>query len=245
MENSGLISEHQLATNYPTLWSAVTPLSDGYWAIQNKMIERRITPPLKGISEKSMRGVINEVAFQAFSELQPKIETVIDREQTIACIENNLDNVIEYINRLNQKKNIFRKNFDTHCMREAAILTFRHLHFFPPGSKIFLRPHFKGCGDIAECYGDVVAGDCLYEIKAGDRNFRISDLRQLLIYSALSYANKSWKFSRIGLVNPRTGHYWVKTIEQVCIAIAGQTAIDTLENLIRNFSEMNVLTPPD
>ncbi len=240
-----MISEHQLALHYPSLWHSVTPLSDGYWAIQNKLMQREITPPLNNASNKSMRGAINEVAFRAFSVLQSGQNKQIDRAIVQSTIESNAQRVIDYINRLNSGRTLSLDSFDAACVREATVLTFRHLYFFPQGSKVTLSPRFKGCGDVAECYGDAITNDCLYEIKAGDRNFRISDLRQLLIYSALAYANNDLGFSKIGLINPRTGHHWAKSLDQVCRAIAGQSMVDALQNLSDKFSDLNVLMHPN
>ena len=50
---------------------------------------------------------------------------------------------------------------------------------------------FHGCGFINQCYGDILIKNneesTIVEVKAGERNFTISDLRQILIYAGLDY----------------------------------------------------------
>ena len=120
------------------------------------------------------------------------------------------------------------------------MLALRLLHFFPEHHPTTLRPRFRGCGLVSAREGDVLEGDCLYEVKAGDRAFRITDLRQLLFYAALAYSSGSLGFQKLGLFNPRTGAAWVRTLDQVCQSIAGVMAIDTLSTLVSQFSEVSV-----
>jgi len=234
-----LISEHQLAVNYPSLWSTVTPLSDGYWLMQNRLTERVFTPPLKPFAPTEFRAVINEVAYRAFLEFHRLRLDQDDRASIQQLIRSLTLDVINYVNRLSgSKKSLEANAFDSACMREAMALTFRHLHFFPNDDTIELSPAFHGCGSVSACFGDVISEGCLYEIKAGDRGFRIADLRQLLIYSALAHASKQLRFQNIALLNPRTGQFWKKSLNDVCLSIAGQSSIDTLDELVKKIIDL-------
>src|SRR5690606_35885981 len=113
------------------------------------------------------------------------------------------------------------------------------LTYFPGQQSTILRPKFSGCGLISECEGDLIEGTCLYEIKAGDRTFRVVDLRQLLTYSALAYAEGALSFSEIGIFNPRRGVAWRKSLEEVCYALSGLRLNDTLSSLMEQFSSVS------
>ncbi|WPO43337.1 hypothetical protein [Tardiphaga sp. 42S5] len=108
------------------------------------------------------------------------------------------------------------------------------------GRPIETKPQFSGCGIIDSCEGDVYFDGQLFEIKAGDRNIRSVDLRQLLVYSALNFAEKKRKIERVGLFNPRIGTYFSSTIEELCIEISGRSAIEMLSELVRIFSSGDI-----
>jgi len=216
-----VISEHQLAQNYPSLWAQVTPLSDGYWVMQNRLTERVFTPPLKPTAPTSFRAVINEVAYRAFLEFHRLQLFKDDRAAIQSLIRSLTGQVVDYVNRLSAAKTHLKADdFDSSC-----------------NDSVVLSPEFQGCGVVSACFGDVISDGCLFEIKAGDRGFRITDLRQLLIYSALAHSSKQLTFQSIALLNPRTGQFWKKTLDQVSLSIAGQSFIDTLDELVKRFTE--------
>ncbi len=233
-----MISEHDFASGYGSLWHSLSPMSDGYWKIENMLVERALSP-MGARSDVKMRGVVNETAFRTFCIIQ-SYESPVDRSMTLAVIDSSVPAAIDYVARLTGRFKPTRADFDEHCRRESALLALRLLHYFPSHGATSVRPIFKGCGLLSTCEGDLIEGDCLYEIKAGDRAFRITDLRQLLVYSALAYAANELSFSRIGLFNPRTGSAWVRTLDQVCTAIAGVKAVDTLSALVGTFSSSSV-----
>lgn len=233
-----MISEHQFSTHYSSVWRTVTPLSDGFWSFENKQAER-IDVPLAPFAPKELRAVINEAAFRAFCDLHPhrKVTTKGVMESTI---ESQFSNAIEYVGRFSNAPAFALRDIDASCRVEALSLVVRLLRYFPDNGRTVLRPKFKGCGLLSECEGDLIDGDCLYEVKAGDRPFRVLDLRQLLTYSALAYASNALSFSRIGLFNPRTGVAWSRSLEEVCQAVAGLKSNDTLSSLVEQFSDASV-----
>ncbi|QWE17166.1 hypothetical protein [Polynucleobacter sp. AP-Nino-20-G2] len=203
------------------------------------MLTTRISSPLNQRASKKMRGAVNEVAFRAFSRIRHSKITP-DRTNVQKAISESIEEAIGYVNRfISDAKNTISE-FDENCIRESTFLAFRLLHFFPNKGSLTIQPAFVGCGLISACEGDVIVDNCLYEIKAGDRAFRISDLRQLLIYTALAYSNRSLTFNYIGLFNPRTGVTWRRSIDHVCLAVAGQRANDVLPILVDHFSMASV-----
>lgn len=229
-----MISEHQFASHYLSVWHAVTPLADGFWAAENLMVDR-IVPPLTARAPANMRAVVNEAAFRVFCALygEPK---QLERSEIYAVIDEQIGNSIAYLERFSSTSSFVAENVGEKCRWEAGELALRLLRFFPGVKAATLRPKFTGCGIISACEGDLIEGPCLYEIKAGDRAFRIGDLRQLLTYSALAYAKGSLTFKEIGLFNPRTGICWRKSLEEVSHALSGRRLSDTLSALVDQFS---------
>lgn len=234
MEGSTVISEHQFATHYLSDWHTITPLADGFWSFENLMLTR-VLPPLTPMERKDMSAIINETAFRAFCLLQTNSNR-IRRTDVLNAIETELRPSLLYIQRFSCSSQLQMENIDDNCRKEAGNLVFRLLHFFPGSTPTILRPTFSGCGLLSQCEGDVIKGACLYEVKAGERRFRVVDLRQLLTYTALAYANGSLSFQEIGLFSPRTGLAWKKSLEEVSYSLSGLRLTGTLSALVDRFS---------
>lgn len=104
------------------------------------------------------------------------------------------------------------------------------------GAALELSPPFAGCGIIDACEGDIYFDDTLFEIKAGDRNFRSIDLRQILTYAALNYSQSKRKIDSVGLFNPRLGISFCMGLEELCLEVSGHSASHTLSEIIRAIS---------
>lgn len=228
-----MISEHQFAAHYSSAWHVITPLADGFWTVENMMVDR-VAPPLTPKAPKGMRAVVNEAAFRGFCVLHGKANPVV-RTEILDAIDDQLPESISYVGRFSPALPVSPKDMDDDCRKEAMNLVLRLLHYFPGKEATSLRPKFSGCGLISACEGDLIEGSCLYEVKAGDRAFRVVDLRQLLIYSALGYAKGSLSFTDIGVFNPRTGVAWRKSLEHVSYAVSGLRLSDTLSALVEQF----------
>lgn len=229
-----MISEHQFATQYSSAWHLVAPLSDGFWSFENKQVDR-VEVPLESIAPKGMRAIVNEAAFRAFCASYPMPRS-IDKERLGELLQEGFTNAIAYVSRFSNAPPVESSDIDDDCHAEAMALLVRLARYFPANQEITLRPKFVGCGLLSACEGDLIAGNCLYEIKAGDRAFRLSDLRQLLTYAALAYANGKLTFSDVGLFNPRTGVAWRRSLFDVCQSVSGLHPNDTLSALAEQFS---------
>jgi hypothetical protein len=161
---------------------------------------------------------------------------MVGRNDVSAAIDTRVAEAIGYVSRFSSAPPIELADVDDDCRKEAGSLALRLLHFFPGVLPTILRPQFSGCGLLSACEGDVLDGSCLYEVKAGGRGFRVVDLRQLLTYAALSYAAGTLTFADIGLINPRTGVSWRRSIDEVCHSISGLRQGDTLSALVEQFS---------
>jgi hypothetical protein len=93
-------------------------------------------------------------------------------------------------------------------------------------------PEFPGCGIIQQCKGDIIQGNNLIEVKAGDRTFRITDLRQLLTYCCLNFASKKYDLHSVTLLNPRRGVFYETSIAALVTACTGARAIDFFTDMV-------------
>jgi hypothetical protein len=124
--------------------------------------------------------------------------------------------------------------------KEAIVLMRRLNDFFAKkhsNIQLILSPIFPGCGKIDDCEGDVLVSTVLYEIKAGDRNFRLIDIKQVLTYCALNYAVQRYKIEKIGLINPRKGVFFLQPLDQLARGLAGTTPSQILSDIMDFISQ--------
>ncbi len=193
------------------------------------------TDPAPQFVPPDQRALINEAAFIAF-------------EQALRASRSPLyltPDEVDYFLALSAKRVMRLRQADAGAselparagleVREIAQRLFRF--FRHERSNVTVRPLFPGCGWIVEAEGDILSGPTLYEVKAGDRHFRLSDLRQLLCYCALNFSSKTYEINRVSLINPRTGAFLQDDLDALCLKISGTASADVLTEIIAYVSE--------
>lgn len=158
--------------------------------------------------------------------------------------------LVTYLTNLNSRHKIFKNIMAEIVLKEKGfkftkpeieiIRTITSRIYLKYGSKNKLRtkPKFKGCGIISEGEGDLSYSNTLVELKAGERNFRIGDIRQLLIYCTLQHSEDSSKaFKYVELYNPRMGLFWRSSIEVLVLEIAGCSSTELYNEIINHISD--------
>ncbi|NMZ80147.1 hypothetical protein [Pseudomonas mandelii] len=233
-----MISEQHFSSSFTSLWHEIIPLADTYWRRENLRIVRQVLP-IDNVAPVKLRGFLNELAFETFTRarvagLLPKREVILSIAQE--CIES----VAEYIIRITRDESSIALQLDNSCKQEVFEMTRNLMLSFPDSKNFHVRPKFSGCGVVSACEGDLIYKDCLYEIKAGDRGFRVSDIKQLLIYSSLAFSKGELSFSKIGLFNPRNGYYWERTLDRLCIELSGMRESDVLSNVVGSMTQLSI-----
>ena len=109
-------------------------------------------------------------------------------------------------------------------------------------NKLRFWPVFKGCGRINSCKGDIISNDKLVEVKAGDRHFRITDVRQVIAYLAMNSISKQYEIQHIALVNPRKGLFFETTVEDLIKNCSQRKPVDVFGDIIDFLSSEVVST---
>lgn len=242
-----MISERQFSSTFTSFWREAVPMLDSYWRSQNLAAER-FCEPTNTTSDREIRGVINELAFEVFCRRGAMSNTKLTKGEIVALAKDALPKVVEYVNRFITESPIRPKDV-TFADIEEALKVARQLRVYfndyEPSKDLTYRPKFSGCGFIGSCEGDLIAGKTLYEVKSGNRTFRVVDIRQLLIYCALNRPRFEYPIQKVGLVNPRVGLYWVRDIETVSRAISGKSAAELLDELIAYVSAPPLYLEPE
>lgn len=196
-----LISESFFCSHYASIWRSLTPSMEDCVRRYNLSEYDRTWAPLPSSTDASRRGLINEAAFIFFCERR-----LTPRDELTQHWKPFMEQAFEASTSFLQAP---AHNATDTELREALAIAVRLQTYFSSSmsgqGELLISPQFAGCGIVGTCRGDVVKGSILHEVKAGDRNFRSIDFRQLLLYASLQFAKDRSIFSHISLVNPRTG----------------------------------------
>jgi hypothetical protein len=113
----------------------------------------------------------------------------------------------------------------------------------PKERPIVMQPRFRGCGILDSCYGDILAGSCLYESKMVDRNLRSADLRQLLIYCALNYRSHQYNIDRVAVLNVRRATVYEFAVDSLARRAARKSAPKVFHQIADFVSTFETLHP--
>jgi len=239
-----MISERDLAEKFTDIWKQHFPLlTASYMKLFNEAKPKTINQEIiTNHSEEIRYDLVSQLAFNIVEKVssrkieytdawkEKKLKPII--EQTASEIWRNGNLTYEDINLLEPEK--------IDCQKICNNI-FEFLNKTTIKSSSF-KPKFSGYGIISDLIGDLEIDDTLYEIKTVQRNFRSSDLKQLIIYLALSHVkgNKTWKYA--GLYNPRKGIYCKFKVEKLIYDIsAGKSTSESFKSLLDSFTrEVNI-----
>jgi hypothetical protein len=228
-------SETRFSTSHSSFWNALLPMGEAYIRAQNAKLER-FAPALVSYVSADQRGIINEGAFLIFQEamrLSRHPSSLLRAE-----VETLLYQAVEYVARLLPKGPVATEDISDAGYCDAILIAERLHAFFAEGiGDVVVRPAFPGCGWVDDAEGDVLCGSTLYEVKAGQRHFRLADVRQVLCYCALDFSSKGYGIRSVSLVNPRAGIVIREDLESLCLRLSGTGSNEVLGEIISYISE--------
>jgi hypothetical protein len=229
-----MTSEVAFATQHTSLWHVLTPTSERFVRQINLNLDRYARELSVG-DDPSRRGFLNEVAFQ-FARLKYHTDnaTIFDActsaRGRLATLEREVRGAVD---------DPSENEIGTIKAIQESLLNFIR-HRSSPALKVMFEPKFPGCGFLNPCIGDILIGHELYEVKAGDRRFRSTDLRQLITYSALNYAAGICTITKAGCVNPRRGTYFALELDTIAYEMAGKSSSELFSDIIYHVSSGGV-----
>jgi hypothetical protein len=233
-------TELSIINGYSRFWEELFIGSKIYIPIMNKQEAEKAFEPLDIEDIPQRRPLINEIAFSIFEKFCLK-------ELDNNYVQNlNLDDTL--LRKLHQEKliNLYEiiylgRSF-THDLIEDELtiikeMAQRLIKTFSDREGLKVSPTFAGCGIVHEARGDIYYKETLVEVKAGDRNFKSQDIRQLFIYGALnSKQQEPLDIKYFQLFNPRTGLIWEEEIGAIAWKIAGSSPFEVFNELIEFIS---------
>jgi hypothetical protein len=236
-----MISATGFARIHSSTWKSLTPTTDLYVKKINGSRVVRHFRPLDSVTSPQRRAFINEIGFELFAAAARTDGW--STWQSVSILKHAVDGAKERIRQFGGKSADEISDPSKEEERECEKLGYRLHEYFRTisnGDPIDIHPIFPGCGIVDACAGDVHFCETLFEIKAGDRAFRSTDVRQLLTYAALNKAGGAWNIDRIGLVNPRTGVSFVTSIYDACSEVSGRPPEELLSEIVRIISSGDI-----
>ena len=238
-----MISDRDFVRGFISFWSSIAPFLEQFLRVMN-LEQERVLQPLISDVDPSRRALVNELGFRLFCagiEFSPDVDfkaLLIERRKIL------VRETFEFINQLaGSERMLVSGSMSRTELREAEVLAKRIVTMLVPnGDKrhVIVRPEFSGCGFVDSCRGDLIVGEVLWEIKAGDRNFRSTDLRQILVYLATNFAAKEFKLESVGLINPRLGFLYEIELDLLARTISGRTSSELFDEIVYFISSGDV-----
>jgi len=236
-----MISEVTFSTKRASLWQALAPNSERFIRRINMNLNRFGVPILGGV-EASRRGYLNEVAFHLAKQAYPDLGAAVYDDVSWSAVN-------EARGRLEKFEDIKPDDLREPTAEEWQEI-FRVARSFSrfvadqsAGSLLVkFAPTSRGCGLLDACAGDILIGNKLFEVKAGDRPYRSSDLRQLLTYCSLNSVDHSHEIKSVGCVNPRHGTYFCIEVDLLALELSSKSATELFAEIIYLLSGGDIST---
>ncbi|MGO8917505.1 MAG: hypothetical protein ACLQJR_16485 [Stellaceae bacterium] len=211
----------------------ITPNSERFIRRLNLGLER-FAMPVASLSSPERRGYINEVAFRMFARLSADhTKGEPDLMQIRREVSEEARSYLSQFSGIDgdQLAGLTAEEWlEVSALQRAIAALVAHEN--PGNASVIISPRFSGCGILDACAGDLLVGDELIEIKAGDRPFRSTDIRQLLTYCALNFSGSRYVINRVSCANPRRGTYFSLQLDTVSLELSSKSAVELLSEII-------------
>lgn len=219
-----MISETNFSKGYSSFWAEYFPWLNSYCQSVNKYNLHNERQCISEIDLAEHRAINNSIAFLHFRNIasHPDYDLKLSRDEGISFMRRFQRNSLSTYS--------FNESDQKIILAQVKNLTSRY------SKDVLISPFFPGCGILDNCYGDIIQGNKLTEVKAGNRQIIPADIRQLLVYSALNWISSSEKYEieALEIYNPRVGYSWSSNIDDLLISIADIPKEDVLDQLTKH-----------
>lgn len=232
-----MISEKRFSSSFTSFWQELLPSGEAVLRKIN-LEKKRYCPPLDSKVDASRRDLVSEIGFLLYkasviNKTSPK--RIFDSQEDFDPI---CDQAVMTVERFRGSIAPPNQPEQNEAFSIATnLIGFFNLHGI---TEIMVSPKFAGCGFVDDCVGDILAANTLYEIKAGERNFRLVDIRQIFAYLALNYSYSAYAIKDVGFVNPRMGIFYNTTANELAIQLSGKSAIQVTSEIVEFISSGGV-----
>lgn len=239
-----MISEITLSKKFTAFWNEILPNSKNYIRLLNGGLIERVHVPFEPAIIKNNVALVNVLSFELF-------RTVVNRTSTIDELSNKnyfesnqykfiLNKSLDYLSRFKYGKNCILPLKVEELNDVIQLYNTMRNRYLNSNKEVIVDPVFAGCGFINESNGDLISDTTLVEIKSGERNFSVIDLRQMLIYCTLNhFSQNSYKLEYIEFFNPRMGISFTEEIENFCQNLSALSSQELFTEIQKFITDIN------
>ncbi|MGV6473482.1 hypothetical protein [Azotobacter vinelandii] len=216
-----MISEITFSKRFTSFWNEVLPNSKNYVRLINGGLIDAVYEPFEAAERKNNTALVNVLSF-AMLRLLCDGESSLDVLCSNRFFKGNkfrvvLDESLAYLSRFNYGQGCELPLTNQEVVQVGRLFKAMYSRCVAGKSHIKIDPAFDGCGYINQSFGDLISDGRLIEIKSGERQFSVTDIRQVVVYLVLNHYSKApINIRHVELFNPRKGIAFSEEVEGFC-----------------------------
>lgn len=236
-----MISEITFSKRFTSFWNEALPNANNYIRLINAGQVQATHKPLSPAPRKHNVALINVLAFEIYRSLvSRRTEASALSSPTFfrgRIFTSALKGSRAYIDRFGSFQS-YKLPFSTPEQRQLKEIVGLLVERYGPKKSPVVDPKFDGCGFVDQCFGDILIGKRLVEVKSGERSFSVSDLRQILVYCTLNHYSKTpFNIDSIEIFNPRMGTCFSEKVETVALRLSALNSGELFAEIQRFISD--------
>ncbi|WP_445778257.1 hypothetical protein [Shewanella sp.] len=239
-----MISEVTFSKKFTAFWNQILPNSKNYIRLINAGLIERVYEPLIPARRKNNIALINVLSFELVKAVATHQLTIDDvsKQNFFKSDEFKLifDLSMKFLSRFSYGNNVDLPLEHDEINEVLVIYKAIYTRYVAKSLKTQVEPEFSGCGFINQANGDIACDGTLIELKSGERNFSVMDLRQILTYCTLNHFMKTpLLIEKIELFNPRMGIAYSEDIESFCQNVSALSSLELFSEIQKFITDIN------
>lgn len=239
-----MISEVTFSKKFTAFWNQILPNSKNYIRLINAGLIERVYEPLTPAKRKNNVALINVLSFELIKAVATRKLSIDEVSKPLffksAEFTSIFDSSMMFLSRFTYGNDV-ELPLDVDEYNEILVLYKAIYTRYVANSKMVqIEPVFSGCGFINQANGDIACDKTLIELKSGERNFSVMDLRQILTYCALNhFMDSPLLIEKIEIFNPRMGIAYSEDIESFCQNLSALSSRELFSEIQQFITDIN------
>jgi hypothetical protein len=241
-----MISEVTFSKKFTAFWNQTLPNSKNYIRLINAGLIERVYKPLPPARRKNNIALINVLSFELVKAVATQKLSIDDVSNKDFFKSNGFKLIFDlsmtFLSRFSYGNNVDLPLENDELNEVIALYKAIYIRYVANSKNIEVEPEFSGCGFINQANGDIACDETLIELKSGERNFSVMDLRQILTYCTLNhFMGSPLLIKKIELFNPRTGIAYSEDIESFCQNVSALSSLELFSEIQKFITDINFI----
>ena len=241
-----MISERTISRGFQSVWSSHFPMLNSSFVVS---LNRHFTKPItssegvnaaivKPPSHHTSHDLVAELGIQLAKKALSLRCSSQQAAQDTELLASAWKDALKLVNRYEGERTFpALEKIASDWIKDAILLSSNLCVFIESHQgELEFDPTISGTRSIPTCEADLCIGDLLVEVKTVSRRFSTQDLRQVLIYLALDWANGAQRWERACLVNPRRAIYAMFSVDWLVKQTSGRSCAEVFGEFLDSFN---------